>query len=162
MISQILVHSREAICPMLEQLLRDQSNAFISVIDPLADNVFAAENGRAITLRFDDVSPDMFESEERFEQICKLMEGYGRPYQLFNDAQALQVVSYVRELHEAQTKVNLHVHCTLGVSRSGAIATYAAQACNLDLGMFAVLNPQIQPNKLVLEKLCNTALRGSE
>lgn len=153
MITAVTAYSRECVCQNLAYLLGDEQKFFISVIDPLADNVFPDGHPRAITLRFDDVSPDMFESQERFVQICAEMEGYGRPYQLFSEAQAAEVVAFVARLHENPAEIVLHVHCTLGVSRSGAIATYVAQACELDMDEFAALNPEIQPNKMVLNAL---------
>lgn len=153
MIRKVIVHSRQAICQNLAELLGEDSNYFISIVDPAADNVFAGGHQRAITLRFDDVSPDMFETVERFEKICAEMESMGRPFQLFSASQAAEIVAFVRQLHAADAEVNLHVHCTLGVSRSGAIAIYAAKACNLDLADFAALNPQIHPNTLVLKML---------
>ncbi len=157
MIRKVIVHSREAICQNLAELLVEDSNYFISIVDPAADNVFPDGHLRAITLRFDDVSPDMFENVERFETICAEMQALGRPLQLFYASQAVEIVAFVRQLHAAEAEVNLHVHCTLGVSRSGAIATYAANACNIDLAEFAALNPQIHPNQLVLKMLSQAA-----
>lgn len=157
-IKRIKVHSREEICQNLEELLGDHSNAFISVVDLNADDVFAKDNQRALTLRFEDVSPDLFDSEERFQEICAQMEALGRPYQLFSASQAEQVVGFVRKLSQSPSEVVLHVHCKLGVSRSGAIGTWAAMASGLDLDEFAALNPQIQPNKLVLQTLGQAAL----
>jgi len=157
-ITQVKAYSREYMGQNLHQLSANGKNFFISVVDPLAGNVFPDSHDRAITLRFDDVSPDMFESQEHFEQICEQMAKYGRPYQLFSNVQADEVVTFVTRLHESAAEVVLHVHCTFGVSRSGAIALYAAQTCQLDMNSFAASNPQIHPNQLVLQTLNRSAV----
>jgi predicted protein tyrosine phosphatase len=66
---------------------------------------------------------------------------------------ANQIIDFVDNLQSSLTEIVLYVHCTLGVSRSGAIATFVAEKCGLDVNEFTAMNPQIHPNQLVIERL---------
>jgi predicted protein tyrosine phosphatase len=153
MITKVIVRSREYLTENLPNLSTKSNHYFISVIDPLAEPLFKEDHSGAVTVRFDDVSPEMFDSTEHFAQICAQMEEYGRPYQIFSEMMANQIIDFVDNLQSSLTEIVLYVHCTLGVSRSGAIATFVAEICGLDGTSFAENNPQIHPNQLVLERL---------
>jgi predicted protein tyrosine phosphatase len=146
MIREIFAKSREFMLENLDSLLAQPGCLFISVIDQHAEPVFE-DLSNVLTLRFDDVSPDLCGGEELFYQRCAEMKNLGRPFLLLSDEMAATIISF---LHRNEACNVLYVHCTLGVSRSGAIATFAAELFGLNV---LENSPQIVPNQLVLETL---------
>lgn len=152
MIELVKALSRRHIESRLSEYLEAPNRVFISVVDCNAAPVFAASE-RVLTVSFDDISPEMFESQETFERILAQMEELGRPYRVFSEEQARAILQFALPFHRLAGPIELYVHCTMGVSRSGAIATYIAELCRLDMQSFGMLNPQIVPNQLVLSTL---------
>ncbi|MDX1985648.1 MAG: tyrosine-protein phosphatase [Candidatus Obscuribacter sp.] len=150
MITLVKALSRQHMESNLSEYLRAQNRIFISVVDCNASPVFG-ESERVLTVRFDDVSPEMFESQTVYERILSQMEELGRPYRTFTEEQARAILQFALPFHRLAEAVELFVHCTMGVSRSGAIASYLAELCQVDMQTFGRLNPQIVPNQLVLE-----------
>ena len=66
----------------------------------------------------------------------------------FSIEQARQIVRFVREKGEYP----LLIHCTAGISRSGAVGLAIAEQCGC-VEVFLRDNPDIMPNQLVLRKL---------
>jgi predicted protein tyrosine phosphatase len=66
----------------------------------------------------------------------------------FSIEQARQIVRFVREKGECP----LLIHCTAGISRSGAVGLAVAEQCGC-VEEFRRGNPDIMPNQLVLQKL---------
>lgn len=155
MITDLFARSRYFIENNLTALLNRPGIFFISVIEPGANPVFTGSDNRALTLSFDDVSPEMFESAERFAILCKEMEHFKRPYRLFSQEQASRIISYVKTAEESPNHITWYVHCTLGVSRSGAIASFIREFCDFDATKFSRHNPHVVPNQLVLTSLRN-------
>lgn len=150
MITLVKALSRQHIESKLSEYLGVPNRIFISVVDCNAPPVFGVSE-RVLTISFDDISPEMFESQAVYEQILRQMEELGRPYRIFSEEQARAILQFALPFHRLAQAVELFVHCTMGVSRSGAIASYLAELCQVDMGNFGELNPQIVPNQLVLE-----------
>lgn len=63
---------------------------------------------------------------------------------VFNADQARQVMEFVRHHHDKPEPYHLLVHCEAGISRSAAVADFAASECRIPLtGQFAFLNPWV-------------------
>lgn len=61
---------------------------------------------------------------------------------LFSDEHAHVVIAFLRRHHERPAALHLLIHCEAGISRSAAIAVFAAGECQIPLtGQFAFLNP---------------------
>lgn len=72
---------------------------------------------------------------------------------LFNDHMAEDIVDFIKRIHAEEEDSVLIVHCHAGISRSGAVGTFACDFCRLDYQKFCRLNPYIMPNSYVLRLL---------
>lgn len=60
----------------------------------------------------------------------------------FNSDQARETLDFVRHHRDKPEPCHLLVHCEAGISRSAAVAVFAASECGIPLtGQFAFLNP---------------------
>ncbi|GAB1394889.1 hypothetical protein MASR1M60_30530 [Rhodocyclaceae bacterium] len=60
---------------------------------------------------------------------------------IFNTNQAREILHFVRHHRDTPEPCHLLVHCEAGISRSAAVAVFAASECNIPLtGQFAFLN----------------------
>ena len=57
--------------------------------------------------------------------------------------------AFIRRAHASDGRDLLVVNCMAGVSRSGAVATFAMQACGGSRDLFAAMNPHVVPNAFV-------------
>lgn len=63
---------------------------------------------------------------------------------VFSEEQARQVIDFIRVHHAQPEPRHLLIHCEAGISRSAAVAVFAASECRLPLtGQFAFLNPWV-------------------
>lgn len=63
----------------------------------------------------------------------------------------MQYIKTVIELNK--DKQQFIVHCSAGISRSGAVGTFINDYFGLDYSTFRKTNPQVQPNPFVLRTL---------
>lgn len=70
----------------------------------------------------------------------------------FNKNMAKEVIKFLDKIEVKEDNI-LYVHCAAGVSRSGAIGTFARKYFKLDYNEFKRMNPQIVPNTLVTKLL---------
>jgi predicted protein tyrosine phosphatase len=96
--------------------------------------LFKEESENLLSLDFHDVTPGW---------------GYGG-YRLFNKEQARLVVDFLCRLEPDD---NLIVHCRAGISRSGAVGTFAAMLHGESLELLNRRHPTIYPNEWVLDLL---------
>jgi len=80
-------------------------------------------------------------------------------YKYFDRELAKQIVDFVDRLHKSPDEFHLLTHCEAGVSRSSAVAYWAAKTYNLELP--AGFERRTGPNKLVLKELFSLSL-GSD
>jgi len=99
----------------------------------------------SLSLRFSDIV-DVADYERRKVE-------YPSYVNLFDTTHAKQVVDFLLRIQARPGPEGLFVHCDAGISRSGAIGTFARQLFNLDIEKFLKRNPQIQPNEYVLKLL---------
>lgn len=72
---------------------------------------------------------------------------------LFTEEQAQLVVDFIKGINEQEEDSILLAHCSAGISRSGAVGTFACDYCNLDYNEFMKQNPYIKSNAYVLSLL---------
>lgn len=66
------------------------------------------------------------------------------PEDYFSNAQAQQIIDFIRKHHASAESCHLLIHCEAGISRSAAVAVFAASECRVPLsGQFAFLNPWV-------------------
>ena len=72
---------------------------------------------------------------------------------LFNNKHAKQIIKLIDLAQKDTNDSALVVHCAAGISRSGAVATFACDYCKLDYAEFLKDNPCLYPNQFVLRTL---------
>lgn len=117
--------------------------AFISIqnskgIELWAEPYFKADHENAISLVFDDLT----------DKDTEVLENYPGS-RLISKEDAEKIVEFV----ERNKDRRFLVHCTAGVSRSGAVGEYIRRVINLDWGKFIRANPHVKPNNYVLMML---------
>lgn len=123
--------------------------AFISLNNtvPLSDydNPFFPTNKKNVKVMFfDDVSKD---------QSLPLLDGSNVKYEAkaFTVEQAKELYGFIKDVIPGKEAVM--IHCTMGVSRSGAVASFIHDYVKGDWDTFKRNNPQIQPNAHVYKLL---------
>lgn len=103
---------------------------------------------KVLRLKFDDIVPEWY----------KEIGVDVNPKCLFSKKQANLVVDFLDRADRDETKRTLLLaHCWAGVSRSGAVVTFAANNYNLDSEEFLEMNTGIIPNVFVF-RLLNEAV----
>jgi predicted protein tyrosine phosphatase len=138
----------------MKDLLRNQKqllpgNSFISIVpedvrQEDTDVCWPQNSDRWLSMFFDDIRP------EHLPLLPVLEEYYGRQLLLFGEQHADQIIKFLKQCHSRPQVETLYVNCMAGISRSGAIASFACETFNLDRKQFLKDNPQILPNNLVL------------
>lgn len=118
------------------------NNNIISIIDPDAEPIFYPYE--ALTLSFWDL-------ESPIHAYYHPRLGLTNLTQIFDKEMARQVVNYV--LDYDKNGRDWLIHCTAGISRSGAVSLFIAEFLNLDMNTFFAQNPDIYPNNRVLTML---------
>lgn len=111
-------------------------NRVISVNDFCHGKLFEQDNPRVLSLMFDDATPDFTWKDDV----------------LFNGSMAEEVIDFL-ENHDGS---DLIVHCYAGISRSAAIATFAARRLGYPEKQLKENRPIIHPNSHVLRTLEST------
>lgn len=129
------------------ELLRN--NSFVSVTpdslrleDPSL--VWPADSDRWMSTYFEDVRP------EHMAILPRLAEELGRPIVCFDEKIADKIIQFLELCHSRPEPETLYANCIAGVSRSGAIVSFACEAFELDRKAFRNSNQSITPNGMVL------------
>ena len=72
---------------------------------------------------------------------------------LFHKGQAKKVVDFIDDIQKENDDSILVAHCHAGISRSGAVGTFACDYCGLDYDEFLSENKYIMSNPHVLKML---------
>lgn len=130
----------------LHEKVIETSNCSVVCIDPTggpdSDPMFENSHPNVLRVVFDDV-----EKDER---------KWGENVKQYFDAKAMTIEqgkSIVDFLKTVPNNNNLFIYCSRGKSRSGAVGVFATELYNQDLNEFLENNPQVGPNKFVLETL---------
>lgn len=161
MIKTIRAVSRVEIERLKSTGILDRSDtSCISIIEPLASPVFDMTESKTLTLSFDDMAPDLCDSEEHFSRLLKQRADLNHPYILFNEDFADQIIAFA--LKQLNCCDILYVHCTMGIRRSGAVAQFLNEWMGGDKDKFESENAHIAPNPLVLrilkERACELSI----
>ena len=152
MVNSVFARSRDWMRWHLSDVLSDSSNYLISISCPSEteqlwiDNA-SLRNGRAIRLRFADIE---YPCDERI-----ISPNGDNPIhvKLMTRGQAQLIVDFVVSIHSRPEHITLYVNCLAGISRSGAIAKFVQQSCQINPEIFSSCNPDIYPNLHVLRLL---------
>ena len=134
MIREIQTYPRSFVEAYWEPMALDPHVALISIIDSNSEPVVPDGYGpNVLTVKFDDVNPDGWPS--------------GADYVTMSDSQADKIVKFILSHDADEVRKRLVIHCLVGVSRSGAVATFAQQVCKgADMEYFMANNRHIMPN----------------
>lgn len=116
--------------------------AFISIISPdipAESHYFERDTPNVLNLEFDDAD----------EEIEKAYRHTMSPVHLFSIEDANKIIDFV----QSNIGMDFYVHCTAGVSRSGAVGYFIRQMTNSNFEDFCIHNPQITPNGYILKIL---------
>lgn len=116
--------------------------AFISIISPdhpTEKHYFERDTPNVLNLEFDDAD----------EEIEKAYRNTAFPVHLFSKEDANKIIDFI----QSNIGMDFYVHCTAGVSRSGAVGYFIRQMTNSNHEDFCMHNPQIVPNGYVLKIL---------
>lgn len=122
---------------LIEETVFNENYAVISITDSKFDKDGIAKiigTNNILRLQFLDI-------EEKSENI---------EYSSFTDEMALQIESFVKNLHQKKENVKLVIHCRMGASRSPAVSLYVKALTGCD---FPGENFATQPNLLVLKTM---------
>ncbi len=121
----------------------------ISITDP-GYAIFNIETPKVVMLQFHDVDPS--EEQEKTGERERELQKTG--HVLFSLGMARKIVDFILKADRANKEDDLLlVNCMMGISRSGAVCSFAKDILSLDSEEFKKLNPQIKPNGYVLRKL---------
>ena len=119
--------------------------AFISIVpspdltSALYTPYFSSDHANVLNLVFDDLTPaDMDKVWSKFSGAV-----------LFTKEQAIKVIKFVEQNKDRK----FIVHCSAGVSRSGAVGNFIRQMLGLDHQTFMRDNTEVQPNGYVMNVL---------
>lgn len=130
--------------------IKNNKVAVISIIDTDSPDLFGPDisNENVLTLHFDDITPKMaiqFNSDQDSERKIRAM----------SFKQGSEIINFINSKQEYESNFELFVHCSAGISRSGAVGLFVNQYLNLDESEFYSNNPQILPNYWVENVLWN-------
>lgn len=118
------------------------NSAFIQINEPFnhgkelfggASDPIMVDTDNILNLWFDDA-----------EENLPLLNG--DKLRLFDEEMAATIVQFVRENEDKET---WFIHCTAGISRSGAVGDVLSEYFEIPYSEFKQMNPRVQPNTLV-------------
>jgi len=127
-----------------------KATCFISINDTSADDTYFSKNHRnVLTMRFDDVAHDLYDVE--------IVNGKVQNSNVIK-AKALTIEQAAELYNFIQTQIadkrgQCIVHCTAGISRSGAVGSFINQLTEADDEKFKRDNPHILPNQHIMQLL---------
>ena len=102
-----------------------------------------------LSLEFWDITDD--------KSILEELTLYGYNYILFSKEHASNIIGFLDKRKSEIDEHILVVHCDAGISRSGAVATVAAEMYNIPWQEFLNQNPYLRPNSYIRSVLRETA-----
>jgi len=121
---------------------------FISILntDSVGDNIghFKHNHKNVLILNFDDVEFDIIDTD--IKAVA------------FTEEQGHQLMSFI---DSNKDKNQCIVHCSAGISRSGAVGAFISDYFNQSYASFKKINPYTKPNPRVM-RIMNRILRQKE
>lgn len=144
--NRVFVKSRADFKELLKELTEQQfmASAFISIHDPGGDwaprlEQILVDSDNVLNIWIHDVDEE--DDQEKYIH--------------FNNEMANQVIQFIEKNRKAK---NWILHCTAGISRSGAIGEFISDYLGQDYFQFKRDNPQINPNSEI-KKILNNYVR---
>lgn len=128
-----------------EENVEEQENiVFISILntDVMGDNkgYFKSSKSNVLILNFNDIEKDIEISPGVYSRTI-------------SENQAKQILTFIERNKDKIINGKCVIHCTAGVSRSGAVGTFINDYFSFDKEQFNYFNPNIVPNPTVLTEL---------
>ena len=120
--------------------------AIISITDPEEDRIFDEDTDRILTFQFHDVDPEWFQGPTWTEEARS-------KYKSMTPEEATRCYEFIVRHHQKPEWCPLYVNCMAGISRSGAVGTFAHRLCQTDRDEFETRNPDLYPNGHILRLL---------
>jgi predicted protein tyrosine phosphatase len=150
-INKIPILSKGGFKRVLEELSTSESNVekledyvFISILntDVIGDNVgyFKSNKSNVLILNFNDIEEDVEVSPGIFSRTI-------------SNNQSMEIIEFINRNKEIIINGKCVVHCSAGVSRSGAVGLFINNYFSFDEDLFRYFNSNIIPNKTVLDAL---------
>lgn len=144
--------SRAFVLPklLLESIVAKHPNLLdahfvISICDPGEVRPLPVLHHHLLNLTFCDIAPEDVPEDQR------------QRYPSMSPDDAVAVVNALKRWHQMELRGNLIVHCHAGISRSGAVGTFANELLGLNSEQFQKAHPWIDPQPYVLNLLRVTA-----
>lgn len=145
----ILAYPKFRFCEIKTRLVNDPKIALISILNYNdTESIIEDIPGKSITLFFDDIGPDRENAPECIRDIYDELT-------LFNEDHARNIIEFQKTIDE-NTITSIIVHCTAGISRSGAVSQFLQDIYHKndkDNEIFNRNNRHIVPNKHVYKTL---------
>lgn len=103
---------------------------------------------KILSLDFSDLTEKQYEEVKNSEQ-----QKFKEEFKLFSDEQSRFIINFVSQIKSDKSYKALVVHCSAGISRSGAVGLWASRFLNLKENDFWFHNPTVYPNSYILDKL---------
>lgn len=113
----------------------------ISICDPGEARPLPDAHPHLLNLTFCDIAPG------------DIPEGERQRFPAMSPEDAASVVSAIRRWHELGLRGNLIVQCHAGISRSGAVGSFAVELLGLSTEQFLKEHPWVEPHPHVLNLL---------
>jgi predicted protein tyrosine phosphatase len=127
-----------------DQNIEERENiAIISINDTAgkwAKSWFDSDHSNVLRLWFDDVESDM----DLWSPTNRIS------VKAFTEEQGHNIFDFI---NKNKDKKNFIIHCSAGISRSGAVGLFINDYLGLDYALFKIMNPHILPNGLISRTL---------
>jgi predicted protein tyrosine phosphatase len=153
-VSRVVVWSKPQFNSVMQKLGLDDSNiegvlqsAFISINDTqgsYSTSWFNSDHSNVLILWFDDVETDLQVSPTN-NQKCRA----------FTEEQGKKIIEFIEKNKDRKQIV---VHCSAGISRSGAVGLFINDYFHLNHEEFRKINPWTSPNAHV-SRILNNLMR---
>lgn len=154
MITRIHTLSYESMRARAADLEKDESAAIVSILDPgpsatlcgSTRRLFPEDTDRIVTVAFDDVQTLFFAKTKRM-----------------NSTQGAAIFKVIDFAHRSAEQMTLWINCALGVSRSGGVALFAREYCDVPHEVFDADIPparQKSANEFVYRAMWQIARRA--
>ena len=142
--------------------IEDKQNLYCISISGISDGeipYFKTNHTNVLNLQFDDVEHDMYYSKVVTEKNGKTTVKNSNKLMAvaFTENQGKEIIDFISKIVPTDKTV-LFIHCTAGISRSGAVGVFCNEYFNLDTIDFKTRNQYIQPNGRVLNVLHNLTI----
>lgn len=114
-----------------------ENTSFISILDPDNEEILYVESPNFLQVKMWDVEMDV--------KDIITNETYPRP----QDEELEKIVKFVNNNKEK----DFYIHCSAGISRSGAVGRFIQELFEIDSKQFYKDNPYIKPNLYILKRL---------